>query len=92
MEDERGDEGVFLCTSLAFAMRNLASIPKLAPAGVFLCTTSDVEMLELSSLLKLPEDVPVPDCNIKVLTMGFSSDFCHVAVWAQPSDCGMIPM
>ena len=49
-------------------------------------------MTSLSGLIKLPEELHVPDFAVKVVRMGFSPDFGHVVVLAQPTDRGMIPM
>ena len=63
-----------------------------AAASVLLCMATDLEMTSLSSLMKLPEDLDVPDFDVKVVRMGFSSDFGHVVVLAQCTDRGMLPM
>ena len=65
---------------------------KKAAASILLCMATDFEMASLSTLIKMPEDLDVTDNDVKVVKIGFSSDFRHVVVLAQPSDRGMLPM
>jgi hypothetical protein len=75
-----------------YSLRRINIEERKAAASVLLCMATDLEMARLSSLIKLPEDLDVPDFDVKVVRMGFSSDFGHAVVLAQPTDRGMLPM
>ena len=62
-----------------------------AAASVLLCIATDFEFESLSGLISLPEDIDVPDFDVKVVRIGFSEDFGRVIVLAK-SDRGMLPM
>ena len=62
-------------------------------ASILLCMATDFEFTRLSGLIKMAEeDLAVPDFDVKEVRLGFTSDYRHVVVLAQPTDRGMIPM
>ena len=65
---------------------------KMASASILICVATDLERTSLAKIIKMSEDLHVEDRDVKVIKIGFSLDFRHVIVLAQPSDRGMIPM
>ena len=75
-----------------YRLSKMSTADKMASASILICVATDLEQTSLAKIIKMPEDLHVQDRDVKVVKIGFSSDFRHVIVLAQPSDRGMIPM
>ena len=75
-----------------YRLSKMSLADKMASASILICVATDLEQTSLAKIIKMPEDLHVQDRDVKVVKIGFSVDFRHIIVLAQPSDRGMIPM